>query len=58
MKVGDLIECPAGIGLITKADTVQHGGYVFVFFLLGWGDVAVYCDSLKVISEYSPVGER
>ena len=51
MKVGDLIECPAGIGLITDTNTAQHGGYVLVFFLGGRGDVVVYCDALKVISE-------
>jgi len=51
MKVGDLIECPAGIGLITDANTVKQGGYVFVHFLGGWGNVVVYCNTLKVISE-------
>jgi len=51
MKVGDLIECPAGIGLITDANTVKQGGYVFVHFLGGCGAVVVYCDTLKVISE-------
>ena len=51
MKVGDLIKCPAGIGLITGTDTIEQGGYVLVFFLGGWGDVVVYCDTLKVISE-------
>ena len=51
MKVGDLIECPAGIGLITDTTTAKEGGYVFVHFLGGCGDVVVYRDTLKVISE-------
>ena len=57
MKVGDLIECPAGIGLITdtgnanRRGSFAHGQYVFVHFLGGWGNVVVYCDTLKVISE-------
>ena len=51
MKVGDLIECPAGIGLIIDTDAVEQGGYVFVFFLGGHGQVVVYCNALKVISE-------
>ena len=51
MKAGDLIECPAGIGLITDTSTAQHGGYVLVLFLGGRGDVVVYCNTLKVINE-------
>ena len=56
MKVGDLIECPAGIGLITDTGNANRRGsfacgqYVIVHFLGGWGRVVVYCDTLKVLS--------
>ena len=51
MKVGDLIKCPAGIGLITEVHTGDEDEYVFVLFLGGHGQVVVYRDSLEVISE-------
>ena len=50
MKIGDLIECPAGMGLITNTNTIKGGGYVLVHFLGGRGQVVVYCDTLEVIS--------
>ena len=51
MKVGDLIECPAGVGLITNISTIRGGGYVLVNFVSGSGQVVVYCEHLKVINE-------
>tara|TARA_Y100000034_G_C6598557_1_gene260286 strand:- start:277 stop:447 length:171 start_codon:yes stop_codon:yes gene_type:complete len=54
MKIGDLIKCPAGIGLITSAVDIKsydNGEYVFVHFLNGRAKVVVYCDTIEVISE-------
>ena len=51
MKIGDLIKCPAGVGLITNTNTIRGGGYVLVNFVGGHGQVVVYCHTLEVISE-------
>jgi hypothetical protein len=51
VKVGDLIECPAGVGLITNTNTIKGGGYILVLLLGGQDQVVVYCDTLEVINE-------
>ena len=51
VKIGDLIKCPAGIGLITNTNTIRGGGYVLVSFVGGRGQRVVYCQTLEVISE-------